>query len=279
VTTGSETAAVIAQVGKHQLTLRQLQWLLPDSLRKDDSVAIANKIVRQWIEEILLTDSISETTTEAVAQARLKAQIFERQLLIQSYQQQWLNKHFDTVISPDTLQAAYQLHAAALVTQKPLYRFRYVVSPVPETTELLKSLVSARGYELAMQWCKNRNATLYWDTTWVGFDQLRRIQKMTNKKLISEINDKPNKEKEKENKNSKEPHAPVTFKYQEEGKTGYHIFYLVAMRKVGQPLPIELATPYLRELILSRRSQRLLEQHRTALFEKAIQTGKAQILK
>ncbi len=268
VTTGSETEAVIAQIGDHQLTLRQLRWLLPDSLSKADSAATANKIVRKWIEEILLTDSISETTTEAVAKARFKAQIFERQLLIQFYQQQWLSKHFDTVISPDSLQAAYQLHAAALVTQAPLYRFRYVVSPVPETKELLNSLVSAGGYESAMQWCKNRNATLYWDTSWVGVDQLRRIQKMTNKKLISEIN-----------KDNKEARAPVVFKYQEEGKTSYHIFYLVVMRKAGQPLPIELATPYLRELILSRRSQRLLEQQRAAIFEKAIQTGKAQILK
>lgn len=118
---------VVAEVGKEELTLSDLEKIIPKNLSKEDSVVLANQYITSWAKRMLLYSKAQEELSNEDKNVDQQLQEYKMQLLIFRYQDKYLMERLDTTVSDEEGQEYYNRHKDLFVSQDGAARGRYLV--------------------------------------------------------------------------------------------------------------------------------------------------------
>lgn len=118
---------VVAEVGKEELTLSDLEKIIPKNLSKEDSIVLANQYITSWAKRMLLYSKAQEELSNEDKNVDQQLQEYKMQLLIFRYQDKYLMERLDTTVSDEEGQEYYNRHKDLFVSQDGAARGRYLV--------------------------------------------------------------------------------------------------------------------------------------------------------
>lgn len=118
---------VVAEVGKEELTLSDLEKIIPKNLSKEDSIVLANQYITSWAKRMLLYSKAQEELSNEDKNVDQQLQEYKMQLLIFRYQDKYLMERLDTTVSDEEGQEYYNKHKDLFVSQDGAARGRYLV--------------------------------------------------------------------------------------------------------------------------------------------------------
>lgn len=118
---------VVAEVGKEELTLSDLEKIIPKNLSKEDSIVLANQYITSWAKRMLLYSKAQEELSNEDKNVDQQLQEYKMQLLIFRYQDKYLMERLDTTVSDEEGQEYYNKHKDLFVSQDGAARGCYLV--------------------------------------------------------------------------------------------------------------------------------------------------------
>ena len=168
-----EKSLVVVSVYNQELLASDLEDIVPAGLSPEDSIAIVNNYIDQWIRQAVILEKASKNVTEDFER---ELREYKNNLLVYTYERQILDQNLDTVVTDAQIEDYYRQHKAEFTLKNSIVKAVYVVAPVkaPAVAKLKK--IVARGtfsekdiIELE-ETASHNGFTGYYDVeTWVPF--------------------------------------------------------------------------------------------------------------
>ena len=168
-----EKSPVVVSVYKQELLASDLEGIVPAGLSPEDSIAIVNNYIDQWIRQAVILEKASKNVTEDFER---ELREYKNNLLVYTYERQILDQNLDTVVTDAQIEDYYRQHKAEFTLKNSIVKAVYVIAPVkaPAVAKLKK--IVARGtfsekdiIELE-ETASHNGFTGYYDVeTWVPF--------------------------------------------------------------------------------------------------------------
>ena len=139
---------VVARVGRHKLTLSQVEEIIPDGTSPEDSLNLALQYINSWASELLFSEVAAAQLTKTEQDVSRELEDYRHSLLKYRYEQRYLNERLDTVVSRNQIEQYYETHKDLFVLERPIVksRFLYIMQESPYL-EVLKGKMSSKDYE------------------------------------------------------------------------------------------------------------------------------------
>ena len=257
----SASPPFIAQYKDQKLSQTDLQRHLPNFINPADSARLANLYIKQWLTQQATLNHIANKINHKEPEINAKTAEYKNQLILQEYFTQLIDQELDTIISNDTIAHYYRQHQTAFTAPTHLYQFRYIISPQPEGRELQKQITSNDPQDLiALKgWCNAKNATYKLDSSWTEPPAIQQIQALTH---INLQNIKPN-------------DPPISFLVENNKDKMHHFFYLINLIKPNQILPLSYVSIRIRQSLLQKRKNELINRYQQNFYNQAMQNNEA----
>ena len=168
-----EKSPVVVSVYNQELLASDLEGIVPAGLSPEDSIAIVNNYIDQWIRQAVILEKASKNVTEDFER---ELREYKNNLLVYTYERQILDQNLDTVVTDAQIEDYYRQHKAEFTLKNSIVKAVYVVAPVkaPAVAKLKK--IVARGtfsekdiIELE-ETASHNGFTGYYDVeTWIPF--------------------------------------------------------------------------------------------------------------
>ena len=168
-----EKSLVVVSVYNQELLASDLEGIVPAGLSPEDSIAIVNNYIDQWIRQAVILEKASKNVTEDFER---ELREYKNNLLVYTYERQILDQNLDTVVTDAQIEDYYRQPKAEFTLKNSIVKAVYVVAPVkaPAVAKLKK--IVARGtfsekdiIELE-ETASHNGFTGYYDVeTWVPF--------------------------------------------------------------------------------------------------------------
>lgn len=168
-----EKSLVVVSVYNQELLASDLEGIVPAGLSPEDSIAIVNNYIDQWIRQAVILEKASKNVTEDFER---ELREYKNNLLVYTYERQILDQNLDTVVTDAQIEDYYRQHKAEFTLKNSIVKAVYVIAPVkaPAVAKLKK--IVARGtfsekdiIELE-ETASHNGFTGYYDVeTWVPF--------------------------------------------------------------------------------------------------------------
>jgi len=119
---------VIAQVYDRKLYLKDFPEELTRIENKEDSIALSNAFVEQWIRKTLLLHEAEKFKPESLDIEKL-LQDYKESLLINSFQRQIITSQMDTLVSVSEVRELYDNLKGNFILEYPVIRFSLIKIP------------------------------------------------------------------------------------------------------------------------------------------------------
>ncbi|MFZ8837160.1 MAG: hypothetical protein ACO2XQ_08950 [Flavobacteriales bacterium] len=193
----SDDAAPLASVGEKTLSVEQLQQRIPPGMDPEDSIAIANQYIDQWIREQIFIQQAEQSLSDETVDFEDEVEAYRNALVLHEYKNRFVNKQLNTNVSEEEALNYYQENQQSFVLTD--YRFRALFIDAPSESELtgvrelFTLLDSTRFFEME-QWCVENGAryalagTNWWSlsefTKEVPMDFYRVENQLSSRRLI-----------------------------------------------------------------------------------------------
>lgn len=139
-----DESRLVASVYGHELRQSALDGLVGEGLSEEDSIAIVDNYVDQWIRQtVMLTKAEKNVTADFSRQLGE----YRNSLLIYAYEQQILNQLLDTTVSEEQLEDYYNLNQGRFLLKNSIVKAVYVISPRKSPADAkLRAMVSKRVF-------------------------------------------------------------------------------------------------------------------------------------
>lgn len=256
--------ALLARVGDKTLTWQQLQSVIPDNSSAEDSTALAEGYLNNWITEQLVL---------AEAQKNLDAQKLNFEDLIESYrnslityafEEQLINQKLDTVVSESEMAAYYEQNKANFELKDYILKVKFcALAADHKQLKALKKLFYSTNPEDIVKWqqlCVDTDAAHYFsEDTWLTFDELKK--QIPIKATDPEDFLRRNKSQE----------------FEHEGNT--YMLLITEYKLSGSVSPLEFEKQKIRQLIVNKRKIDFLAQLRNDLYREGLEKKMIEIYK
>ena len=172
-----DTSPVVASVYDHDLHASDLDGLVGDGVPPDDSAAIVNAYIDQWIRQTVVLAKAEKNVTEDFT---TQLNEYRNSLITYAYERQILDQLLDTNVSADEIEEYYAAHRGDFQLKNSIVKAVYVVAPrrSPAATTLKRLVQSSRFGEaevLEMEHHASRHGLQgYYDAdTWIPFYTLQ----------------------------------------------------------------------------------------------------------
>lgn len=244
---------LVASVYGHELHMSALEGLVSEGVSKEDSLAIVNNYVEQWIRQnVILTKAEKNIGDNFERQLRE----YKNSLLIYAYEQQIINQLLDTNVTEMQIAEYYGQHKDDFRLKNAIVKAVYVTAPSKSpAVAKLKNIVSSRDFDdheiMEMESVASRNdLSGYFDVdTWIPFYTLQGVVP------IITYN---------ENLYLKQNHSIVL----NDGENT-HLVRIVDYKVSDETSPLELQRDNIRSIILNHRKIEILNRLQSDLLEEA----------
>lgn len=251
----SDDSPVLARFEGQELRLATAQALLPSGLSPEDSTELYQRFVEQWKLQQALAHKALQTLPEIEAQIAPRVADYRHQLLAQALYDHLLAQNLDTTLRPEAIKAYYDSRRQEFVAPTYLYQYYYVKTDNEDTPQLRKRLASPdpADIEVVRDWVKTHPCTYHLSDDWVEADMLEPISQEIGV-IIQAI----------------WPGSPVLYTTSVvKGVKYFHALYLKGRVQPGEPLPLELVEPRIRQILLNQRRQELIRTFETQVLQEA----------
>jgi hypothetical protein len=248
----------VARAYGNQLTWLELRNAVPVDATPEDSTALAERFIRNWLEQqVLLHKAAENLPTEALD---LEAQLrdYRNSLVIFAYERALVEQRLDTVVRPVEIESYHQEHGAALELKESIARARWtrVKDEERRTMDKLKRLFRDGRpdalHELEMWLAARGYAPVDRSEHWISMTELLATVPM------------------------EEPQAAGRFVVQRDGYTWF--VELIELRTKGTMPPLEVVQADIRAIIINQRKLLLIERMRQDLFREALENNEIEVL-
>lgn len=133
---------VVASVYNQKLYASDLEGLVPPGLSTEDSLAVVNTYIDQWIRQAVILEKAGRNVKDNF-QRELRE--YKNSLLVYAYERQILDQLLDTAVTDVQIEDYYRQHKADFTLRNSIVKAVYVVAPAkaPAIAKLKK--IVARG--------------------------------------------------------------------------------------------------------------------------------------
>ncbi|MCM1034166.1 MAG: hypothetical protein NC038_00400 [Paludibacter sp.] len=253
-----QLGGAVVSVAEQSLYYADLKHLTANAVSPEDSARIADSYIQQWASDILLYHYAKQAAKDPKSLDAL-AEDYKRSLYIYEYEQQLVEQRMPKQISPESIQTFYATYPERFTLRENLIKGMFIVIPIaaPATDKLkvwMQTLNEddleliekhayqyANGYELFTdRWQTQHNIMLRIPAENDNFNQLLKTGNLI------ELRD----------------------------STNLYLLRITDKRLIGEPMPLEFATPEIEKILLNRRQVAFLKQHKDELYNKALRQGK-----
>ncbi len=153
----------------------QLREIIPPDATGEDSAAIVNGFVQNWIKETLLLRK-AEENSESMSEISRKLEDYRKSLVIYEYEKALVAQYLDTVVSTKELEEYYEKNKESFSLRDNIIKVTFVKIPrkAPEINKVRKWYRSDEAADKAQLagYCSRYAENYYFDDSWLLFDDI-----------------------------------------------------------------------------------------------------------
>ncbi len=244
---------VVARAYGNYLREADLQGLLQPGMTKEDSVAVVNNYINQWLQQQVV---LHKAEKNVAANFQEQLQNYKNNLLTYEYERQVIAQLLDTNVSNEEIQQYYDSHRDDFLLKSNIVRAIYVkVNAASPSVARLKKLMSKKKLDdndmQDLQHIAASHGVDYYfeEDTWMPFQKL---QTMVPVETYNEVAFLKN--------NSKITISDSLWMY---------VVHILDYKVVDETSPLEYEYDHIRTVILNSRKIDIIENMQRDLLEKA----------
>lgn len=255
---------LVAKVGDHVLSMKELSGYIPNYLDKKDSALWADDYVKKWVQRELLLMKAEEKLSVELKDVSKELEEYKNSLLIFRFKNMLVKEKLDTTVSESSIRDYYNEHRESFILNRNIVKAIYIKIPVqvsnPDNIKDLCLSENKEKQEKLTSYCMSyAKAYDRFNDQWVSAD-------LVLKNLPDEIKDQ-NQFLERN-------------RYFE--STDMNYYYIVCVRDYrlsGQVSPVEYVQNDIRNLILSKQKMEFLKQIEKDTYKEGIDKNKVKLYK
>ena len=252
----------IAEAFGKKLYISDVKNIFPEGVKPSDSLTILKGYIDSWTRKQILLNIAEENLSSSDKDVEQELDDYRSTLLINRYEQQFLNQKLDTNVSKEEIQKVYSANSQSFVLTASIVKALYIkIKTTSPYLDKIRSLYKAGG-ESSMKELESigRQAAEnfdYFNDKWVFFNE-----------ILSELPTKPANADEFLVKN---PNF-------EQHDNAYTYFVSVRQYKLkGSLSPFDYEMENIKSVILNKRRQELIESLEKGVFENAKRQKKVKV--
>lgn len=254
---GSSENNGVAHLGDAVLTMEELRERIPNNISAEDSTALAQEIIQSWLKDALVLQEAEKMSDEEKLSVERRIEDYRKSLLIYSFEQDWIKKNMDTVVTNEQIQSYYDSNKSALKVNEHFLKLKYCA--LPENTEDTQKMTDAFSSEDGATWeafCQQAGAKYYnKPDVFMNWEQFAKLIPMA-------IADRS-------------VFLSQTTSTQQIVLNGEIFWFKVSSYLLpGDQAPLEMVRNNIASILLNIRKQEVLQKMKNDLYEKAKSEGK-----
>lgn len=251
---------IVAEVGKSQLSEKDLEEIFGNSFSSEDSIRATNNYIRRWVKEELIKTE-AEKTLNSDRDIERMVEEYRKSLLIHKFEQELAREKLDSSISKEEIARQYQKNKASFILAEPIYTIRWIVitnaNINPEELEQHwkeeKLKTDEKWVKLAELYANNYNLdpNIWWRES--ELLSLLPIETKAFLKLNKQVTQKPISE------------------------DAILLLDVIKIKEGGELAPIGFVQDDIRSYILHQRKEAFLKEYREKLYENAVNSNAVKI--
>lgn len=256
---GSDGGNVLVRMGKSTLTLTELRAAVPAGLTPEDSTAVAQRYINQWIDTHLITDVVAPTIPD-MDEINRQVEQYRLSLIEDAYRTRIYQKNRDDRIPEDTLKAYYEKSKGHLKLKSPIVKgaFLKFADDAPQLQEARKLYKSSNQSDIDKLEKLAYDGAVHYDyfrDRWIDWQRMMAL-------IPSDFGADP-------------LSYPSTNKSVDLSADGFtYLLVITDYKPLGSEMPYEYARESIRDAILYDRQKDYDRALRSQLREEAIEDGK-----
>jgi predicted HTH domain antitoxin len=254
---GNSNPNAVAQLGDAALTMEELRERIPNNISAEDSAALAQEIIQSWLKDALVLQEAEKMSDEEKLAVERRIEDYRKSLLIYSFEQDWIKKNMDTVVTNEQIQSYYDSNKSSLKVNEHYLKLKYCA--LPEKTQDIKKMSDAFASEDMATWeayCQQLGAKYYAKTdAYINWEQFAKF-------IPIAIPDRS-------------LFLTQTTSSQQIVLNGEIFWFKVSSYLLpGDQAPLEMVRDNIASILLNIRKQEVLQKMKNDLYEKAKSEGK-----
>lgn len=255
---------VVAQVGEHKLMMDDLRKVIPSGISQEDSTILAKQYINSWALDHVCLEVAESQLSASELDVTQELEAYRRSLLKYRYEQLYVNQRLDTLVSEEQIRNFYEQHPDRFVLPGPVVRARFmnIDSRSPALAKIRKKMSSDEAADIieadSLAFAAAHKFTA-WNDEWIDATTLAKEFGPEYQSVIASI---------RKGWIEREDTLGIA-----------SIAYVSDVVPAGKVSPLEYSAPYIRDMIISARKQKLLSTLEQDLLNDALENGKFEILK
>jgi len=254
---GNSNPNAVAHLGDAALTMEELRERIPNNISAEDSAALAQEIIQSWLKDALVLQEAEKMSDEEKLAVERRIEDYRKSLLIYSFEQDWIKKNMDTVVTNEQIQSYYDSNKSSLKVNEHYLKLKYCA--LPEKTQDIKKMSDAFTSEDMATWeayCQQLGAKYYAKTdAYINWEQFAKF-------IPIAISDRS-------------LFLTQTTSSQQIVLNGEIFWFKVSSYLLpGDQAPLEMVRDNIASILLNIRKQEVLQKMKNDLYEKAKSEGK-----
>lgn len=170
-------AQILATVANNDLTLTELNAVLPTNIKGKDSVEFVKQYVESWVREQLIVQKAIKNLSTDELNVDEQIEKYKNSLIVYAYQQALIKQQLDTVVSAKEIEEYYAAHEQNFELKDNIIKVNYIrinnKSPKLSEIKQLYRSNDTKDLEKLKAICVQYADNYYFDNgTWLLFDDL-----------------------------------------------------------------------------------------------------------
>lgn len=252
---------IVARVGEHYYTFKELTASIPDDLNEEDSIEMAANLIQNWMTRELMYDKAQFNLGDELADIEDRVEKYRKELFIFAYEKEIVRQKLDTVITEEEIAQFYDENQDIFQLNDYILKVRYtkLLPNSPDLNKVEEWMKSGKHQDLAdmSDYCHKYAVKCFYDSNWVYLNELLQ-------ELPIEVYNKA--------------HLLRTGNFVQFNDADHLYFlYIQDLQSKNTLSPIELERERIRNLLLNKRKMELINAIRRSLYKDAISSGNAEI--
>ncbi|MDE5709406.1 MAG: hypothetical protein K2I32_08220 [Alistipes sp.] len=255
--------ALLAQVGRKELRQHDVQSVVPNGLVGDDSVAFIGMYIDRWVRKQLKLQEAEVLFSASGESIDKMVEEYRQALLIRKLEQYYIDIGVDTTCTDDEITAYYNTHKNDFRLDRSIVKGRIVrfdegFRQSRRLKELMGSASEADQRDFKALCIKNDFTINDFSDRWTDFPEflsyLPTLQSQNYNSIL----------------------ASTSVQEMRDSHSRYY-FRIEAVRREGEPIPLERLRPTIRRVLLNQRQGETIRRHEEELYSRSVENGDVKI--
>ena len=256
--TGTDRAELIAESAGRQLTWKELTEVIPDNSSAEDSAALADHYIQDWITKQLIISKAEAGLPEELQSFEEMIENYRSSLLIYAFEQEWVRQKLDTIVSDQEIEAYYNENEKNFQLKDYILKVKFTaLAADSKNISQVKKLFNSAKPEDLVKWeqlCVDIGASYFFnEEDWMMWDEFIKQAPLEVYDIEGFLKKKKTVEFEKDN--------------------NLYLISVVDYQLTGSKSPLSFERDKIRSMIINKRKLALLDTMRKDLYAKAQQDG------